>query len=370
MGWIAKRGRLRKSSRRLGYGLEPLEQRVLLFGDLPQPVDDTQPMMQSVQQEVAPPTLVLDCSAVEEEEPPAGSCACGGTDVSCQEVPPEVWEAVGQAPQLIAPASDPGPLGDPAEIFNLADLLLWPGQEPSGSPSLGAGSGGGGQGSQQQDVPSSGGGGSGQDQQGDPGSPTPLPQQPSGQRPPDLLLQPGPQQQKGIRFTGRKADVQKAYELLAKLKQTAPPQIKTLLAEMEREGVVIRVVARDSRVLGGSYALSTIDIADLLKLPEKGPARTRTSALLHELVEQYYKQKNKWRGLQGYERLHQMALGIEGLYLNSRFDSQKDIEKVEKNGRLVRWVVDVIWIHNGTKYRQRSTIIFGNVQQVITQRVR
>ncbi len=356
--------------RRLGYGLEPLEQRVLLFGDLPQPVDDTQHAAEPQVQEVAPPAPVLDCSAMEEEEPPAGSCACHGTDASCQEVPPEVWEAIGQNPQLIAPPSDPGTLGDPAEVFNPADLLLWPEQEPSGSPSPGAGSGGGGQGSQQQDVPSSGGDSSGSDQQGDPGSTMPLPQQPSGQRPPDLLLQPGPQQQKGIRFTGRKADVQKAYELLAKLKQTAPPQIKVLLAEMEREGVVIRVVARDSRILGGSYALSTIDIADLLKLPEKGPARTRTSALLHELVEQYYKQKFGWKGLQGFQRLHGTALSIEGLYLNSQFNLQKTIEEVVKNEVRVRWIVDLIWTHNETKYRQRFIIVFGNVERVIIQRVR
>lgn len=74
----------------------------------------------------------------------------------------------------------------------------------------------------------------------------------------------------------------------------------------QKESINIGLVQNDSRVIGGSYSLSTIDMADVAAFGDT-KSISPASVLAHEIVEQNYKQKD---GMD-YEKAHSMAKTAE-----------------------------------------------------------
>jgi len=69
-------------------------------------------------------------------------------------------------------------------------------------------------------------------------------------------------------------------------------------------------VVSGTKIEGGSYFASTIDVGDFLKVGN-GSIINSASFVAHELAEQKYKQENGFIGLQGFDKAHEIAMDAE-----------------------------------------------------------
>ena len=100
----------------------------------------------------------------------------------------------------------------------------------------------------------------------------------------------------------------------------------------------------------GSFATGTLDLADIAALPATGYAYTRTSAFVHELVEQWEKQINK----KPFIVAHKEALRAEyGITTSYRFDYDESKYNFETHIGSVTF-----------KYRRVSKITKDGKQQI------
>jgi RHS repeat-associated protein len=97
-----------------------------------------------------------------------------------------------------------------------------------------------------------------------------------------------------IAFTGDDKLKETARKLLTAAKGLANDALKKKIAEIEADKFKckIKLVVDSTAVIVGSYKLETIDLGDIAKFPESGGAATRVSAFIHEIIEQWEKQKN------------------------------------------------------------------------------
>jgi RHS repeat-associated protein len=125
-----------------------------------------------------------------------------------------------------------------------------------------------------------------------------------------------------IEFTGEQSAIDAGKKLLEEAKEKASDQLRTAIRNIEDDKTAckIKLTWNSTIVIIGNYDLEEIDLGDINELPAAGGGLTIHSAFVHELYEQWMKQK----GQRSYQAAHYQALQAEASVSGNRRIDTKD----------------------------------------------